>query len=253
MNGEFRDWKPPLQYWMAAPVIRWGGDPLLAGRILAALVSFLGLLGFYLFTSEFFSRKEAVIAAVLYVMCPPVLFHNNQFIAETFLFSTAPFLYWSLLEVMRARERKLVWAVIAILWGTTVLLFKQSGALLLAVAIALPFAQLRRKEGSSESMPNATMRWAIGWWNWKEFAANLCVLAAIILCSHFAASLVIPPEFNNTKEQFNGRWVMSLREILQLPMETWRANLKIAGDYINSYYSWSVALFFCAFSWFAFQ
>src|SRR6266850_8573031 len=45
MNGEFRDWKPPLQYWMAAPVIRGGGDPLVAGRVVAALVSFLGLFG----------------------------------------------------------------------------------------------------------------------------------------------------------------------------------------------------------------
>lgn len=254
MNGEFRDWKPPLQYWMAAPVIRWGGDPLVVGRVVAALVSFLGLLGFYRFTKEFFSQREAVMATVLYVVCPPVLFHNNQFTAETFLFSTAPFLYWSLLKAMRPGERKLVWAIIAILSGTTLLLFKQSGALLLAVAIALPFVQLRKKEGPAKRMPNAAMRrWAVAGWNWKEFAVNLSVLAAIILCSHFVASLVIPPEFNDTKEQFNGRWVMSLREIFQLPTETWRANLKVVGEYINSYYSWSVALFFCTFLWFAFQ
>jgi 4-amino-4-deoxy-L-arabinose transferase-like glycosyltransferase len=254
MNGEFRDWKPPLQYWMAAPVIRWGGDLLVAGRVVAALVSFLGLFGFYLFTKEFFSQREAVMAAMLYVMCPPVLFHNNQFTAETFLFSTAPFLYWSLLKAMRPRQGKWVWAIIAILLGTTLLLFKQSGALFLAVAIALPFAQLRRKERSAERMPNAAMRrWAGAWWNWKEFAVNLSVLAAIILCSHFAASLIIPPEFNDTKEQFNGHWVMSLREIFQLPLETWRANLQIVGEYIDSYYSWSVVLFFCTFLWFAFQ
>lgn len=23
MNGEYGDWKPPLQFWIAAPVIRW--------------------------------------------------------------------------------------------------------------------------------------------------------------------------------------------------------------------------------------
>jgi hypothetical protein len=194
------------------------------------------------------------MATLLYVVCPPVLFHNNQFTAETFLFSTAPFLYWSLLKAMRPGERKLVWAIIAILSATTLLLFKQSGALLLAVAIALPFAQLRKKEEPAQRMPNAAMRrWDVAGWNWKEFAVNLFVLAGIILCSHFVASLVIPPEFNHTKEQFNGRWVMSLREIFQLPMETWRANLKVAGEYINSYYSWSVALFFCTFLWFAFQ
>jgi len=254
MNGEFRDWKPPLQYWMAAPMIRWGDDPLVAGRVVAALMSFLGLFGLYLFTKEFFSQREAVMATILYVMCPPVLFHNNQFTAETFLFSTAPFFYWSLLRAMRPRQGKLVWAIIAILLGTALLLFKQSGALLLAVAIALPFALLRRKAGPAERMPNAAMRrWAVAWWNWKELAANLSVLAAIILCSHFTVSLIIPPEFNDTKEQFNRHWVMSLREICQLPMETWRANLQVVAEYIGSYYSWSVALFFCAFFWFAFQ
>src|SRR5438552_5818534 len=72
MNGEFRDWKPPLQYWIAAPVIRWGEDPLVAGRVVAALVSFLGLFGLYLFTKEFFSQREAVMATILYVVCPPV-------------------------------------------------------------------------------------------------------------------------------------------------------------------------------------
>ncbi|HEX8491151.1 MAG TPA: hypothetical protein VF626_09040, partial [Chthoniobacterales bacterium] len=35
MHGEFTDWKPPLMYWMAAPVIQWGDDPLLAGRAVA--------------------------------------------------------------------------------------------------------------------------------------------------------------------------------------------------------------------------
>ncbi len=40
--AEYDDWKPPLQYWLAAPVIRCGDDPLVAGRAVAVLVSFLG-------------------------------------------------------------------------------------------------------------------------------------------------------------------------------------------------------------------
>src|ERR1700682_1046854 len=59
MNGEFRDWKPPLQYWMAAPVIRWGGDPLVAGRGLAAPVSFFRVMGVYLFNEKFFNPSES--------------------------------------------------------------------------------------------------------------------------------------------------------------------------------------------------
>lgn len=254
MNGEFRDWKPPLQYWMAAPVIRWGGDPLIAGRVVAALLSFLGLFGFYLFAKEFFGQIEAIIATILYVVCPPVLFHNNQFTAETFLFSTASFLYWSLLKAMRPGQRRLGWAIMATLMGTSLLLFKQSGSLFLVTSIALPFAQLREDERPMERNPNAAMRsWSVASWNWKEFAVNLSVLTAIITCSYLAAGLVIPPEFNDSKEQFNRHWVMSAREIFQLPMETWRANLGVVGNYIGSYYSWSVLLFYCTFCWFGLQ
>lgn len=252
MNGEYGDWKPPLQFWIAAPVIRWGSDPLAAGRVVAAVVSFLGLFGLYLFTRECFSQREAILAAMLYVACPPVLFHNNQFIAETFLFSTAPFLYWSLLKAMRSKGRKLLWWATAILFGTALLLFKQSGALLLGVAMALPFAALRGNEESGERMPVDVVRGRAGAsWNWKGLAANLLVVGVIILCSHFAAGLVIPSEFNQTKEHFNRQWVLSLREVFQFPLPTWRANLEVAAEYIDSYYSWGIALFFCASLWFA--
>src|SRR6187200_609577 len=54
MNGEFTDWKPPLQYWMAAPFIDWGSDPLIAGRIVAFLISIAGLFGSYFFSKELF-------------------------------------------------------------------------------------------------------------------------------------------------------------------------------------------------------
>lgn len=83
---EYDDWKPPLQYWLAAPVIRCGDDPLVAGRAVAVLVSFLGVVGTYLFARELFDKRAAVVAAFLFVLCPAVVFHNLQFTAETFLF-----------------------------------------------------------------------------------------------------------------------------------------------------------------------
>src|SRR6476646_4766272 len=100
MNGEFTDWKPPLQYWLAAPFIEYGDDPLVVGRVIAAIVSIAGFFGTYLFAKELFSLREGVIAAFLYVLCPPVLLHNVQFTAETFLFSAASLFYWALLKAM---------------------------------------------------------------------------------------------------------------------------------------------------------
>src|SRR4051812_44034188 len=71
MGNPYGDWKPPLQYWLAAPVIRWGGDPLLAGRAVSFVVSLLGLGGFYLFARELLGEREGIVTAWLYVLCPP--------------------------------------------------------------------------------------------------------------------------------------------------------------------------------------
>jgi 4-amino-4-deoxy-L-arabinose transferase-like glycosyltransferase len=230
MNGEFTDWKPPLQYWLAAPFIEYGDDPLIVGRVIAVLASIAGFFGTYLFAKELFSQREGVIAAFLYVLCPPVLLHNDQFTAETFLFSTAPFFYWALLKAMRRKKGDWIWAVVAVPFATSLLLFKQSGLSLLAVSIFLPLARQPRNIGS-----------------------NLLLAAAIIIGSVLAANAILPSEFKATREHFDRRWVMSISELAALPIATWRANLTIAADYIGATYSWIALLLFCVVTWSAVQ
>lgn len=243
MHGEFTDWKPPLMYWMAAPFIGWGNDPLIAGRAVAFLVSVAGFFGFYLFAKELFGEREGVISALLYVLCPPVLFHNNQFTAETFLVSTAALFYWALLKAMRRdKPRWWIWAVAAVLLGAALLLFKQSGFLLLAVSVLLPFAKLRA--GPDGQQPRS---------NWKATALNVSLVVAVILCAGVAADAMLPSAFNATRDHFNSRWVLSIAEVFRFPIEIWRANLGVVADYISSYYTWAVALFFGGFSWIAFR
>ena len=241
MHGEFTDWKPPLMYWMAAPVIDWGDDPLIAGRAVAFLVSVAGFFGFYLFAKELFGEREGVISALLYVLCPPVLFHNNQFTAETFLVSTAAFFYWALLKAMRRdKPRWWIWVLVAMLLGVALLLFKQSGFLLLAVSALLPLARLGRMETSVASR-----------YDWKATALSVALVVTVIVCSNLAADAILPSDFNATRDRFNSRWVMPAAEIFGLPTEIWRANLGIVSDYIRSYHSWAVALLFCGFIWVA--
>jgi intracellular septation protein A len=246
MNGEFIDWKPPLIYWMAAPIVTWGDDPLLAGRAVALLISIAGFFGFYLFAKELFGEREGVICTLLYVLCPPVLFHNNQYTAETFLVSTAPFLYWALLKAMR-REKSgwWIWAVLALLLGTMLLLFKQSGFLHLAISVLLPFARLRTDENAEMS--------STGRYQWKSTALNIALVIVVILGCRMATDAILPSAFDATRDRFNSRWVMPASELLRFPIEVWRANLANVADYIGSYYTWLVAVFFSSFTWFAFR
>ena len=244
MQGEFTDWKPPLMYWMAAPFIEWGHDPLIAGRAVAFLASVAGFFGFYLFAKELFGEREGVITALLYLLCPPVLFHNNQFTAETFLSSTAALFYWVLLKGMhRGKSRWWIWAVGAVLLGAALLLFKQSGFLLLAVSVLLPLARLGAgAEGNRDRRDN-----------WKATGLSLSLVIAVIVCSSIAANAVLPAAFNSTRDHFNSRWVLSIGEVFSFPTSIWGTNLGVVADYIGSYYTWAVALFFFGFIWLAFR
>jgi 4-amino-4-deoxy-L-arabinose transferase-like glycosyltransferase len=240
MNGEFTDWKPPLMYWMAAPFIEWGNDPLIAGRAVAFVVSIAGFFGFYLLARELFGQREGVISALLYVVCPSIFFHNNQFIAETFLISAAALFYWALLKAMRSDSRWGIWAGLAVMAGVALLLLKQSGFLLLAISILLPFAKL--PTGSNGERAGR---------HWKRTVLNVVLVIAVGVCSKVAADALLPSAFNAARDHFNRRWVFSIEELGRFPFEIWRANLGLVADYIGSYYTWPVALFFCGAIWVA--
>src|SRR4051812_46481180 len=121
LDNKRGDWKPPLQYWLAAPFIKWGNDPLVVGRCVALAVSIFGFFGIYAFARELFGEREAVLSTWLWVFCPAVFFYNDQFIAEPFLFSIAPFVYWSLLKAMKPGARSWPWIFIALFFAVLLL------------------------------------------------------------------------------------------------------------------------------------
>lgn len=240
LDNSHGDWKPPLQYWLAAPFIRFGNDPLVIGRSVALVVSILGVFGFYAFARVLFGEREGVVAACLYVLCPSIFFHNDQSTAEPFLFSIAPFAYWSLLKAMEPGQRRWAWALLAFLFAVVLLLLKQSGLLLIGISVFLPFASPRLKTSTS---PNELSR--------RSLVINLGVSAGVIVLSILAARALLPAEFNSRRDTFHGHVFFSLQDLLQLPTGLWRANMAMAADYVHSYYTWFAMIFLAAAVWLA--
>jgi hypothetical protein len=207
--------------------------------MVALLFSLAGFFGFYLFAKELFGEREGVLAAALYALCPAVLFHNNQFVAETFLFSTAPFLYWSLLKAMCPDRARWAWAFLAVVLGAALILFKQSGFLLLAVSVFLPWARLERDRGKIAG--------SLGGWNWKRTALNCLLVVVVIFVAHYLSELVLPAAFEHARAKFNHKWLMSEQELMRFPADVWLTNLKVVRDYVGAYYSWAVTVLVVAF------
>lgn len=242
MTGEkYNDWKPPLQYWIAAPFIEWGNDPLVTARLIAVVVSAAGLFGFYLFAKQLFGEAAGLISAFLYDLCPTAIFHNDQFVAETFLFSVAPLSYWALLKATSRNRPALGWTIASVLLGTALLLIKQSGYLLLGISVFLPFVRTPTDDQRSNRFSDRA--------NWKRLGVKFCLVLAVIVFSRFAADAVFPTQFNEVRARFNSTWAMSPGEVLGAPLQIWAANFRLILNYIGAYYCWALLPLLGLFFW----
>jgi len=221
------DWKPPLQPWIGAVFFGIVSDPLLAGRLASAIVSLFGLWGLYLFVKELLGTREAAIAVLLYAICPTALFYNNEFVGETFVFSFAPWMYWSLLRGMRAGTIAFQWLVPASIFGALILLSKQSGMVYVGLAMVLPIVTLWPEgDGSTQRR-----------WQWKAFSINLGAVAVCVFAATLLRRLGVSPETAALEQQFTSNWVMSIQQVLDFPWDVWRNNATMVGQYYYSYYS----------------
>jgi len=244
MNNIFGDWKPPLQYWLGSIVVQLGDNPLLMGRLVAFGISVLGFFGMYLLSRQLFGKKTALWAVFIYAVCPPVLFYNNQFVAETFVFSTIPFFYWFVLKAVAGDHIHWSSAVGAAVSGAILLLFKQSALPLLVLGLLLAFVEVPRREPLEDRKKNdATKRHKLQPVDFYRLGTHLIVVVAMIIGSVFLSKPAMPAAFDQIKKNFDARWTLSFQELLHLPVSVWLANGALIGNYFKRYYTlWTVPL-----------
>ncbi len=221
VHNQFRDWKPPLQYWLGAVVVGLGRDPVLAVRLLTVLISLLGMCGMYLLARELWGVREGLFAAFLYAISPAVLIYDSQFIAEPFLAALAPWFYWSMLRAFGPSKGRWWFLGTAALLGAAILLVKQSGTLILLLALLLPWVS---RTDQTEDRARVIRR--------RVLLALCAILVAMVL-----PRLIVPLAFWLDSASFNARWVLPLAGLLQLPRDLWAGNVGMVGDYYYHVYS----------------
>jgi len=79
------DGKQPLFIWLVAIALRVLDDPLTAGRAVASLAGVVSTALVYVISRSLYSQKTAVLAALLYVVCPFTLFFDRLAVMEPLL------------------------------------------------------------------------------------------------------------------------------------------------------------------------
>lgn len=245
LQGVFGDWKPPLQYWLGSLVVAHG-DPLISPRLLALAYSLLGLFGIYLLAKELFGRRTAAIAAGLWILSSSLVLYNVQFVAETFLFSTAPWLYWLVLKGAAGEKLRPLYILLALIPATALLLFKQSGIMLVLLALILPLTHLPRKTEKFRQRDESGRkeRVEVESFDWVSFFWRFALVAGVILVAMAVERSILPAESYKVKANFDSNWLFSVKDLLGFPWFTWFSNLKMVGAYYLKYYSIFLSLLF---------
>lgn len=109
------DGKPPLLIWMTAILLKLlpADLYLLAGRIPSVLSGLVALIAIYKLTEILFtSKRTAIIAGVLYIICPMTLFYDRMALFDSMLTAT---LLASIYYAVRTGQTKKLSD--ALLWG----------------------------------------------------------------------------------------------------------------------------------------
>lgn len=220
------DGKQPLFTWLMYPFLRIFSDPLFAGRFVSVVAGVLAVVGIYFLSREFFGKKTAFIAALLYIFSPFAFVYDRLALYDSLLAAIGIWsLYLTILLVTKIRLD------IALLLGLTIgagVLTKSSAWSYLAVIpISLMLFNFKVKEKVKKLV------------TWFSFFGISFFLAQIMY-----NSLRLSPWFYLIRQK-NYSFVMTYGEFIKKPFETFWPNLYGLVSILITYLTIPVFLLVC--------
>jgi 4-amino-4-deoxy-L-arabinose transferase-like glycosyltransferase len=108
-----RDWRSslgdgkPLEAWLVAPLALAGFAPLAAARTLHVLSGVLGALLIYRLVRQISDRAPAFVTAVLFIICPFVVYLQRLALSDSFLCTAGIWVLLSTVKLMRSPNWRL--------------------------------------------------------------------------------------------------------------------------------------------------
>ncbi len=196
------DAKQPFLMWIFGIFQTLLPDPLFAGRLVSVITGLLAMIGIYKISKEYFSKKTAIIASLIYIFAPIFVFYDRQALMESTIGAVGIWSLYFLLKTIKKKNNRYA-IFLGIILGIG--FFIKSSALIFIGSTFLIYAHYFLRTNDKKTLiKNASI-----------------TLAAILLIDGL---LFLNPEFWSTLGS-NSRWGFSISELLKFPIKIWVNNL----------------------------
>jgi 4-amino-4-deoxy-L-arabinose transferase-like glycosyltransferase len=220
------DGKQPLLMWLFGGAASFITDPLLAGRLVSVLFGFLTLLGLFVLTKKYFSRRTVVLVGALYIITPLFLFFDRQALMESSLAAVGVWILYVTLLVAEKQKIKDA-AILGILLGISFWIKTTGLVFFFTTAFLLTWQYFNQSKSERERHFSQFILLA----NVTFFVSQL-ILLPLYVQAYF--SLIF---------RMNSRFTLSISEILHFPILHWFQTLWASLEMIWWYLSpWSLIL-----------
>jgi hypothetical protein len=200
--------KQPLHAWLVALSERLLADPVFAGRFVSVLVGALAAVAVWLLAERLFSRRVAVLAVLLYIICPFTLLYDRQALIDSLLAAEALWIMYLSVRLLD-RQEPLVVVGLALSFGAALLTKSISRVFPLLLPAALLVA--KRQELTRDRL----VRWLV---------VVLIAVAVGFAIYYFAFGSSDAAGLVSRFEQEYGRYTMPATDLLAFPWQRWGAN-----------------------------
>jgi len=188
------DAKPPFLIWIFGTFEGVIHSPLLAGRLVSVLTGLLSLIGIYKVAKNLENEKVACLASFLYIIIPLFAFFDRQALMESSLGTVGIWSFYFLLQLLKTKKNDYA---IYLGWVLGIGVFIKLSALIFLVPIIIVLI-------------------------YKKY------FRAVIVTLFFDLIVLSPLYFQKTFWTSLGsdnRFVISISEILHLPLSLWISNV----------------------------
>ncbi len=196
------DAKQPFLMWAFGMFQKIFFDPLLAGRLTSVITGYLTLWGLYFLGKKYFSKKTGLITGLFYTVIPFFLLYDRQALMES---AIACIGVWTIYFYLKLYQEKKVKDVVflGIVLGLGFFIKSSSLIFFLTILLITVWLFLRNK-------------------NRLIFVSN--VFLALLVSQIVLIPLYLQSTFWQTLST-NGRFSLTMSELIRLPLLTWWRNL----------------------------